>query len=58
MIGFTADYAAGDIKVDGKEIAEAAWYTADNLPEFPPRMSISGEIIEWFQETYRGSSTE
>ena len=48
MIGFVADYAGGEIKVDGVEIASAAWYTATQIPPTPPKMSISGEIIDWF----------
>jgi NAD+ diphosphatase len=48
MIGFVADYAGGDIKVDGVEIASAAWYSATQIPPTPPKMSISGEIIDWF----------
>ncbi|MGZ3461297.1 MAG: NAD(+) diphosphatase, partial [Archangium sp.] len=31
MVGFTAEYAGGDIRVDGQEIAEAGWFTPDNL---------------------------
>jgi NAD+ diphosphatase len=48
MLGFTADWADGEIQVDGKEIAEAAWYSADNLPGLPPKMSIAREIIDWY----------
>jgi NAD+ diphosphatase len=48
MIGFTAEYQSGEILADGKEIAEAGWYHAGNLPELPPRMSIAREIIDWF----------
>ncbi len=48
MIGFTAEYEGGEISVDGKEIAEAAWYGAGDLPELPPKMSIAREIIDWF----------
>jgi NAD+ diphosphatase len=54
MIGFTAHYAGGEIKVDGKEIAEADWYTADHTPDVPPKMSISREIIDWFIEQHGG----
>jgi len=48
MIGFTAEYESGDIKVDGIEVSQAGWYTAGNLPEIPPKMSIAREIIDWF----------
>ena len=50
MIGFTAQYAGGRIKVDGKEIAEAGWYATDDLPEIPPPISISRAIIDWYTE--------
>jgi NAD+ diphosphatase len=46
MIGFTAEYESGDIRVDGKEIAEADWYSFNNLPEIPPKFSIARELID------------
>jgi NAD+ diphosphatase len=51
MIGFTAEYQSGEIKVDGKEIGEADWYLATDIPEVPPKMSISREIIDWFRDS-------
>jgi NAD+ diphosphatase len=54
MIGFTAEYESGEIKVDGKELSEAAWYDADHLPEVPSKISISREIIDWFVEHHSG----
>lgn len=46
MMGFFADYASGEIQVDGKEILEADWFGADNLPFVPPNLSIAGQLIE------------
>ncbi len=46
MIGFTAEWAGGDIAVDGTEIAEAAWFTTDDLPQIPPRLSIARRLID------------
>ena len=37
MIGFTAEWESGEIAVDGKEISEAAWYDAGNLPGIAPK---------------------
>jgi len=52
MIGFRAEYAAGDIAVDGVEIAEAAWFTTDDLPPIPPRLSIARRLIDdWIAES-------
>lgn len=50
MIAFTCDYAGGEIVLEEEEMAEAAWYTADNLPRIPPRISISRALIDWFVE--------
>lgn len=50
MIGFTADYAGGDIQADGKEIIDAGWFTRDNVPQIPPKMSIARRLIDSFLE--------
>lgn len=46
MIGFTADWVAGEIKISNDEIVDAGWYTKDNLPELPPKASIARHLIE------------
>ena len=46
MLGFVADYAGGEITVDGEEIAEADFYSIDNLPVLPGHGSIARRIIE------------
>jgi NAD+ diphosphatase len=48
MIGFTAQYESGEIRIDGEEIIEAGWYHADNLPQIPGKLSIARQLIDWF----------
>lgn len=48
MIGFTAEYESGEITVDGVEISEAGWFSVDNLPELPSKVSIARKIIDWY----------
>ena len=48
MVGFSADYAGGEIKADQSEIADAGWFRADNLPSIPPRITIARHLIDWF----------
>jgi len=55
MLGFTAEYAGGDILVDGEEIAEAAWFSPDALPRIPPRLSIARQLIDSFIRKVRPS---
>ena len=46
MVGYLAEYAGGDIQVDGKEILEAHWFDLDELPFVPPTLSIAGQLIQ------------
>lgn len=46
MIAYTAEYAGGDIRVDGAEIAEARWFRVDALPDLPSRISIARRLID------------
>lgn len=52
MIGFTAEYASGEIVIDEEEIVDAAWYRFDNLPKVPDEVSISGRLIKNFVEQF------
>lgn len=46
MIGFTAEYESGEIKVDGEEILHADWYSKDDLPILPDKTTIARRIID------------
>jgi NAD+ diphosphatase len=50
MIGFTAEYAAGEITVDEEENSDAGWYSAESLPRIPDKISIARRLIDWFVE--------
>jgi NAD+ diphosphatase len=46
MVGFMAQWRAGDIHVDGTEILDARWWRADALPSVPPPLSIARRLID------------
>ena len=46
MMGFTADYASGEINIDPHELIAAAWYEVDNLPVIPRHGTIARKLIE------------
>jgi NAD+ diphosphatase len=46
MIGFTARYAGGEVRVDHEELEDARWFSIDALPDLPPTQSIARYIIE------------
>ena len=48
MLGYWAEYQAGDIRFDGVEIEDARWYPFDQLPDLPPATSISRHLINSF----------
>ncbi len=55
MVGFTARYASGEIRIDGKEIVDAGWFGSENLPELPGKISIARQLIDSFVEKRKGS---
>jgi NAD+ diphosphatase len=50
MIAFVSEYAGGEIVLDGSEISEAAWFSKNNLPKIPPKISIARQLIDWFSQ--------
>ncbi|WP_086931808.1 NAD(+) diphosphatase [Agarilytica rhodophyticola] len=54
MLGFTADYAAGEICIDDDEIVDAQWFRVDSLPNIPPVSTIAGRLIQDFVEQVKG----
>jgi NAD+ diphosphatase len=51
MVAFTAEYAGGELREDQLEIIEADWFSADKLPNIPPRLSIARKLIDWFVDS-------
>jgi NAD+ diphosphatase len=55
MLGFTARYAGGELRLDEREIVDAGWYAPDELPMIPPAMSIARRLIDdWLARAERG----
>jgi NAD+ diphosphatase len=57
MIAFTAEYAGGELRPDGVEIEECAWFDPDALPKLPPPISISRRLIDTVSAQLRGKKT-
>jgi NAD+ diphosphatase len=55
MVGFTARYKSGEIRVDGKEILDARWFSVDDLPQIPGRVSIARKLIDRFIEKHQAT---
>ncbi len=52
MVAFTAEYAGGKIVIDKNEITDAGWFSADDLPGIPDKVSIARRLIDWFVANY------
>jgi NTP pyrophosphohydrolases containing a Zn-finger, probably nucleic-acid-binding len=51
MVGFTADYANGDLSLQEEELSAGAFFSRDALPDLPAKLSIARRIIDsWIEE--------
>jgi NAD+ diphosphatase len=48
MVGFTAAYAGGEVRVDTAELEDARWFSVHDLPNLPPRLSIARFILDHY----------
>jgi NAD+ diphosphatase len=48
MIGFSAVYAAGEIEIDNYEIEDAKWFSMQDLPSLPSKITIARLLIDNF----------
>ena len=51
MVGFTADYVSGDIRLQRSELAAGGWFTREQLPPIPGKTSIARRLIDdWLEQ--------
>ena len=48
MLGFRAEYAGGELKMDPEELEDASWYRPPDLPGLPSPASIARRLIDEF----------
>lgn len=46
MVGFTAEYSSGDIKIQKEELKSAQFYPQNRLPTLPQKLSLARKIID------------
>lgn len=46
MVGFTAEYDAGELKLQESELSGGMWVSKDNLPEIPRELSLARKLID------------
>lgn len=50
MVGYTAEYEGGTIKLQNEELSAGAFYHRDCLPEIPKKLSIARRMIDAWLE--------
>ena len=50
MVGFIADYESGKVELQDNELSSGSFYTRDNLPELPHKLSLARKMIDWWLE--------
>ena len=55
MISFTAEWASGEIAVDNDEISDARWFTVDDMPLIPDKVSIARSLIDQWRSRVMGN---
>jgi NAD+ diphosphatase len=46
MVGFTAAYGGGDVRVDHEELEDARWFSVHDFPDLPPKHSIARFLLD------------
>ncbi|ACM20287.1 NADH pyrophosphatase [Geotalea daltonii FRC-32] len=49
MAGFVADYAGGEINIDGEELEDVRWFSRDAMP---PSLPAKRSIARWIIDSY------
>lgn len=49
MVGFTAEYDGGELKIQRSELNKGGWYSRENLPAIPGKVSLARRLIDsWY----------
>lgn len=59
MVGFTTLWNSGEIRIDEAELSDARWFHWNSLPELPPPLSLSRQLIDrWVSERRRARDSK
>ena len=59
MVGFTAEYESGELRLQRSELAGGGWFRRDELPNIPGPVSLARRLIDaWLKTTDCTDETE
>ena len=51
MVGFNADYVSGELRLQRSELSKGDWFSKNNLPTIPEKLSIARMLIDaWLEK--------
>jgi NAD+ diphosphatase len=51
MIGYTAEYESGELKLQDEELSKGGWFKRDALPPIPEKLSLARKLIDdWLEK--------
>ena len=51
MVGFNADYVSGEVRLQRSELSKGDWFSKNNLPTIPEKLSIARMLIDaWLEK--------
>ncbi len=53
MVGYTAEYAGGELVLQEEELADGGWYGLDALPPLPHRSGAAYRMINYYRQNKR-----
>ncbi len=53
MVGFTARYAGGELKLQDEELVEGDWFDIYDLPKIPKPLSLARKLIDNYIEKHK-----
>jgi len=53
MVAFSAKWVGGALKLEEEELQDARWFRWDELPELPPPISLSRQVIDGWAKRQR-----
>lgn len=56
MLGFTAKYISGELKIQQSELKEGGWFSIHHLPEIPKPLSMARRLIDNYIATFNNHS--
>ena len=53
MVGYTAAYVSGDIRLQRSELSKGGWFRYDEMPKIPEKLSVARKLIDQWLASFK-----